>query len=113
MVHCFIRGPDLENGPHLHPRLFRHQSDRVVQIAGFQEQDATESFLGFRKRTIGDFDRATFHPQSDRVARGIKRFSTQEMSAPAKFIVIGEALLHHSLRVFIENLTELRLVNEP
>jgi hypothetical protein len=48
--------PDLE-WPHPHPRVFRHQRDRVVQVAGFQQQNAAERFFGLHIRTIGDFDR--------------------------------------------------------
>jgi hypothetical protein len=66
----------------------------------------------FPQSTICDFDRTTFHLLPDLVPRGIKRFSTQEMSAAAKSVVIGEALFHHSLRICLGNVTELRVVNE-
>ena len=64
-------------------------------------------------RTIGDLDLAILHPQRDCVTGGIERFSPQEMPASPKYIVVGKAFLHHSLRVCLRNLSKRRLVEEP
>ncbi len=114
-VHRFIGRPDLECRSPLHPhrRVFRHQRDGVVQVAGFQQQNAAERFLGLHKRTIGDLDLAILHPQRDCVTGGIERFSPQEMPASPKDIVVGKTFLHHSLRVCLRNLSKRRLVEEP
>jgi hypothetical protein len=43
---------------------------------------------------------------------GIERLTPQEMPAPPKFVVVGKALFHHSLRDVRRNLGELRFIDK-
>ena len=110
-VDRFIGWPDLE-WSHPNARVLRHQRDRVVQVASFQQQNAAEHFLGLRKWSVGDFDLAVRHRQCDRVTGRVERLSAQEMPASPKLIVVGEALFDHSLRLLLRNLRKLRFVDE-
>ena len=85
----------------------------MVQIAGFQQQNAAERFLGLHKRTVGEDDLAILHSQRGRLAGRVEGFAAQEMPAAPKFIVVGKALFHHSLSVCWRIRSKLRLIDEP
>ena len=49
----------------------------MVQVAGFQEQNAAERLLGLHEGTIGDLDLAILQPERDCVTGRIERFSPE------------------------------------
>ncbi|SIO65284.1 hypothetical protein SAMN05444166_7648 [Singulisphaera sp. GP187] len=60
-VDRFIRRPDLE-WLHPHSRVYRDQRDRVIPVAGFQQQNAAERIVGLPTRTNGGFALAILPP---------------------------------------------------
>jgi hypothetical protein len=91
-VDLFIRGSDLTR-PGSNPRMLAHQLNGVIQVPGFQKQNATELFLGLGERAIRDSDFSILETQGRGIPGRLERFSPQKMPTAAKLVVVSKTLI--------------------
>jgi hypothetical protein len=91
----------ISNGPPSRTRVLRHELDRVIQIVGFQDQDAAELLLGFGVGAVGHRDFAILPTQRDGRRGILQRFAAREVPALAEHVVVREALLHHRVALSV------------
>jgi RimJ/RimL family protein N-acetyltransferase len=92
-VDALVGWTDLERSE-AHAWVLRHQCDRVVQVARFQDEDPAQVFLGFRIRPVGDLDALSATAERHAGLRLLQRLAPDEVAAAAEFVVVGKALLH-------------------
>src|SRR6185369_12692995 len=87
-------------------RMFRHEFDRVIEVSGFEDEDAAEHFASFSIRAVGNHDFSAAQPQGLGRAGGLQAFTAGEMTGGAKVVVIGEAVVdqfrHVDERIVLE-----------
>lgn len=79
--------------------MLRNDFDRVVQIAGLEDQDAAELFFGLCKRPVRYDDATVRIPQGCRGFRRLQRFAALEIAVGAELIVVLATAVHHFLLV--------------
>src|SRR5512142_2160059 len=72
-------GTDLPGSSH-HSWVLRHQFDRLVQVAGFENYESANLLLCLRIGTVGDFEFAARPTQSPGRVWRLKRFPVSEMA---------------------------------
>src|SRR5688572_29040375 len=84
-------------GPERHARVLRHQRHGMLHIRRLQDEDPADMLLRLGEGTIAGGDPAALHAKGDGLRRALEGLASEEVPAPAKLIVVGEALLHRGL----------------
>src|SRR5262252_5797914 len=79
--------------------MLGHQLDRVIQVLGLEDQDATQLLLGLRVGTVGNHHLSAVKPQGGSVLRRLKRLPARKVSVLAKDVVVTEARVHESVQL--------------
>ena len=77
--------------PGFHARVFGHDLDGVIQVAGFEDEDAADLFLRFRVRAVGDGNLAVRPSQGCGGFRALQGFTAREVPIRPQLVVVGEA----------------------
>jgi hypothetical protein len=75
-------------------RMLRHQLDGVVQVPGFEDEEAGQLLFGLRVGTISDRDFSALKPQRSGGLSALEPFSPNDVPVFPKQLVVGEELFH-------------------
>ena len=77
--------------------MLRHDLDGIVQVAGFEDEYATQLFFSLSEWSISDGYSAVLEPQRGGISCALERFAAQKVTMLSKLIVVSEALIHESV----------------
>jgi hypothetical protein len=73
----------------------------MIHVARFEDENAAELFLGFRKRTVGGSDLAVFPIQGQGGFRRLKGFPASPVSVGAQMVVVLKAFVEHGVSLVL------------
>jgi hypothetical protein len=82
-------------------RMPRHQLDCVVQVCGFEHENSAQLLFRLGIRAIGDGHLAVLRSQRDGVPRTLERFPAGKVTVLPQHVVVGKALIEHSVALAV------------
>src|SRR4051812_9944036 len=79
----------------------------MIEVSRFKDLNAAELFLGFRIGSVRRGDLAVFPVQRHCSLRRLKRHFGQKVSVAAEMLVMGKALVKHSIALALRHVLEL------